>query len=85
MLWFLTRLVTNMMAAPVPRKKEGRAARLAAMMERAGHADGSMAASGIQSKLPEGSQTSGSDTQESVAEVAVERSAVGLTIEPSAA
>lgn len=32
-----------MFAAPVPRKKEGRAARLAAMMERDGHAGGPMA------------------------------------------
>lgn len=38
----LSRQFADTAAAPVPRKKEGRAARLAAMMERDGHAGGSM-------------------------------------------
>ncbi|KAK4239489.1 hypothetical protein C8A03DRAFT_14144 [Achaetomium macrosporum] len=71
--------------APVPRKKEGRAARLAAMMERDGHAGGSMVDSGIRPKCSEGSQTSGSDIQDFAAEVSIENTAAEVTTEISAA
>lgn len=49
---------TNELLAPVPRKKEGRAARLAMMMQRDGHAGGPM----IDPSATESLQDSGSDT-----------------------
>jgi hypothetical protein len=62
-------------AAPVPRKKEGRAARLAAMMERDGHAGGPMAECGAGAKAAEDSGTDSPPVQglavEAVAEEAV--------------
>ena len=63
------------MAAPVPRKKEGRAARLAAIMERDGHAGGPLADSGTGPKSAEDSGTDTPAGQEPAAEdtaVAVE-------------
>ncbi|KAK4125164.1 cytidine deaminase-like protein [Parathielavia appendiculata] len=58
--------------APVPRKKEGRAARLAAMMERDGHGGGPLSDSGATTKSEE---NSGMDTPPVAQESAVERAA----------
>jgi hypothetical protein len=62
-------------AAPVPRKKEGRAARLAAMMERDGHAAGPVGGSGV---VPKSQSTSGAGTP------AVQEEAVGEVVEEAA-
>ncbi|KAH6855335.1 hypothetical protein B0I37DRAFT_302912 [Chaetomium sp. MPI-CAGE-AT-0009] len=61
--------------APVPRKKEGRAARLAAMMERDGHAGGPVDAS----DAPNSQDTSGTNTP------AIEESRTESVAEPIAA
>ena len=52
-------MCTDVVAAPVPRKKEGRAARLAAIMERDGHAGGPLADSGAG---PKSAEDFGADT-----------------------
>ena len=55
----LLRVCTDIVAAPVPRKKEGRAARLAAIMERDGPAGSPVADSGAG---PKSAEASGADT-----------------------
>ncbi|KAK4222558.1 putative tRNA-specific adenosine deaminase [Podospora fimiseda] len=62
--------------APVPRKKEGRAARLAAMMERDGHASGSMIDGTI---LNEDNNGESSDAQSPTIENSADAEASGRT------
>ncbi len=67
-------MCTDLVTAPVPRKKEGRAARLAAIMERDGNAGSPVADSGAG---PKSAEDSGPDTP-AVQEPAAEDTAVAV-------
>ncbi|KAL2256664.1 hypothetical protein VTK26DRAFT_1330 [Humicola hyalothermophila] len=66
--------------APVPRKKEGRAARLAAMMERDGHAGGSMVDANCMSTSQENTEANTPDAQNPPAEEAAEATAEAAAV-----